>query len=233
MLLEIRNLAKRYGEQTALADISFDLREGEVLGVIGPNGAGKTTLMECIAGMLAADSGEVIYRGAVLSVAHRKRAMIYLPDGVAPWDDQLVVHVLTFVAASHRLPRQRMRDVAGIAGLDTVLGKRVAELSKGYRRRLVLALGLLAPQPILLMDEPFDGFDLRQTREAMTLLRELAARGRALVLSIHQLTDAERVCDRVVLLSGGRVKGIGTVDELRLAARLSTGGLEEIFLALT
>jgi ABC-type multidrug transport system ATPase subunit len=96
-----------------------------------------------------------------------------------------------------------------------------------------MALALLTPQPLLMLDEPFDGLDLRQARDVMQLLRAHAANGRTLLLSIHQLVDAARVCDRLVLLSSGRVVGEGTLDELRAQANLSEGGLEEIFLALT
>ena len=106
-------------------------------------------------------------------------------------------------------------------------------LSKGYARRLVLALGLLAPQPLLLMDEPFDGFDLRQTRDVMALLRALATNGRTLVLATHQLTDAERVCDRFLFLGEGRVLALGTLGELRARAALPAARLEDLFLALT
>jgi ABC-2 type transport system ATP-binding protein len=109
----------------------------------------------------------------------------------------------------------------------------VHALSKGYNRRLLLALALLAPHPVLLMDEPFDGFDLRQTREIVEVLRNRAARGRTFILAIHQLADAERVCDRLILLAGGRVRGAGTLDELRAQAELPAGSLEDIFLALT
>jgi ABC-type multidrug transport system ATPase subunit len=112
-----------------------------------------------------------------------------------------------------------------------VLRKRVLALSKGYSRRLMLALTLMTPQPVLLMDEPFDGFDLRQTREIMGVLRDAAGRGRTFVLAIHQLPDAERVCDRFVLLADGRVRGFGTLDEMR--QRTGQGSLEEAFLALT
>jgi len=105
-------------------------------------------------------------------------------------------------------------------------------LSKGYSRRLMLAIGLLTPQPLLLMDEPFDGFDLKQTREIMGVLRWCAAEGRTLVLAIHQLLDAERICDRFVLLTDGRVRGAGTLGDLRTRTHLPTGSLEEIFLAL-
>ena len=113
------------------------------------------------------------------------------------------------------------------------LHKRVHALSKGYNRRLLLALALLAPHPVLLMDEPFDGFDLRQTREIVGVLRSQAARGRTFILAVHQLVDAERVCDRLILLAGGRVRGAGTLDELRAQTSLPAGSLEDIFLALT
>jgi len=97
----------------------------------------------------------------------------------------------------------------------------------------LLALALLAPHPVLLMDEPFDGFDLRQTREIVNLFRNHAARGRTFILAVHQLADAEHVCDRVILLAGGRVRGAGTLAELRAQTTLPAGSLEDIFLALT
>ena len=96
-----------------------------------------------------------------------------------------------------------------------------------------MALGLLAPQPVLIMDEPFDGFDLRQTRDVVQMLRELAAGGRTLVLAIHQLADAERACDRFLLLAEGRVLAHGTLDELRDRTAQPRASLEDIFLALT
>jgi len=127
------------------------------------------------------------------------------------------------------------RQVGAIRALrlGPVMETRGAHLSKGYRRRVLIALGMLAPQPVLIMDEPFDGLDLRQTREVVGVLRQAAAAGRSLVLSIHQLVDAERVCDRFVLLSGGIVRGAGTLEELRGLARVGKVGLEEVFLALT
>jgi len=117
--------------------------------------------------------------------------------------------------------------------LDEIMKARLASLSKGERKRTLLALGLLTPHELLLLDEPFDGLDLRQTRDVMSLLKDHTASGRTLMLSIHQLVDAGRVCDRLVLLSAGKVVGEGTVDELRVRANVSHGGIEEIFLALT
>ena len=112
------------------------------------------------------------------------------------------------------------------------ISARLGTLSKGERKRTLLALGLLTPQPLLMLDEPFDGLDLRQTREVMMLLRAHAKRGRTLLLSVHQLTDAARVCDRLVLLSAGLCVGIGTLAELQAQAGLPEGNLEEVFLAL-
>jgi ABC-type multidrug transport system ATPase subunit len=109
----------------------------------------------------------------------------------------------------------------------------IKSLSKGERKRVLLALGLLTPHPLLMLDEPFDGLDLRQTRDVMGLLREHAGRGKTLLLSIHQLIDAGRVCDRLVLLSAGRVVAEGSIAELRSRANIPEGGVEEVFLALT
>ena len=232
-LLRVAGLTKRYGDQLALAEVGFGLGAGEVLGLIGPNGAGKTTVLECLAGLLPADAGTVHWDGHELPPARRKAALFYLPDGIAPDAEQPVAAVLSFFGRAWGQPGAQLAEAADALSLGPVLAKPVGTLSKGYRRRLLLTLGLLAPQPLLAMDEPFDGLDLRQTREVMGLLRRVAEGGRALLLSIHQLTDAERVCDRFVLLAAGRVRGEGTLAELRAAAGLSEGGLEEVFLALT
>jgi ABC-2 type transport system ATP-binding protein len=232
-VLEVVSLFKRYAGQSAIADVSLSIRPDEVLGLIGPNGAGKTTLLESIAGLLPIDSGRVIWRGRPLSTQQRREAMFYLPDGIRPYADQFVVEVLTFFADTYRRARREVSDVIAAVGLGPVLAKRVHALSKGYNRRLIVAIGLIAPHPVLLMDEPFDGFDLRQTREMMAVLRREAQAGRALLLSIHQLRDAEAVCDRVALLSDGRIRGIGTLAELRARIGEPQATLEDIFLALT
>ncbi len=231
-LLRVAGLTKRYGDQLALAEVGFGLGAGEVVGLIGPNGSGKTTALECLAGLLPANAGTVHWMGQELPPGQRKAALFYLPDGIAPDAEQPVSAVLSFFGRAWRLPDACLAYGVEALALGPVLAKPVGALSKGYRRRLLLALGLLAPQPLLAMDEPFDGLDLRQTRDVMALLRRVAEGGRALLLSIHQLTDAERVCDRFVLLAAGRVRGEGTLPELRAAAGLSAGGLEEVFLAL-
>jgi ABC-2 type transport system ATP-binding protein len=141
--------------------------------------------------------------------------------------------VISFFAGVHRCSAAEIETTLSSVGLKSVLHKRVGELSKGYNRRLLLSLGLLTPHELVLMDEPFDGFDLRQTREIIGVLRHHAERGRAFVLAIHQLADAARICDRFVLLAAGQVRGSGTLEELREKTSLPSGSLEDIFLALT
>ncbi len=230
-LLQAVGLTKRYGKERVLDDVSFSVHPAEVLGLIGPNGAGKTTLLEAVAALVPVDCGAVLWRGAVLVPAHRRGSMFYLPKGIRPWQEQYVARVLSFFAAVYRRPEAQIGETVAAVGLDPVLRKQVLALSKGYARRLMWALALLAPHPLLLMDEPFDGFDLKQTRDMMVVLRRAAAAGRTIVLSTHQLVDAERACDRFVLLAGGRVRGEGTLDELRARTGISTG-LEDMFLAL-
>lgn len=232
-LMQVIGLSKRYGEQRALDDVSFGTRAGEILGLIGPNGAGKTSLLESIAGLVPIDSGDVVWQGGPLPFAQRRQVIFYLPDGLRPWDDQFVSRVVAFFASVYERPESGVATIIQMVGLAPVMGKRVSTLSKGFGRRLMLALALITPQPVLLMDEPFDGFDLKQTREIMAVLRATAAGGRTAVLAIHQLLDAERVCDRFVLLSDGKVRGIGRLDDLRTRVGQPRAGLEDVFLALT
>lgn len=232
MLLRAKGVSKHFGPNLVLQDVSFGVRNGEVLGLIGPNGAGKTTLFECLAGLIPTDSGEVQFRDRALTPAHRKEALFYLPDGIRPWADQPVAWVLEFFEALFDRSKGEGKSLACALTLDGLMKSRVGSLSKGECKRLLLALGLLTPHPLLLLDEPFDGLDFRQTRDVMALLRTYP-QGRTLFLSIHQLTDASRVCDRLVLLSKGQVVGEGTLPELLAKAGLAEGGLEEVFLALT
>ena len=261
-MLHVSNLTKRYGHLTALSEVSFSIRPGEVLGLIGPNGSGKTTLFECLGGVLPADGGAISEDGRTLTAAERKARVFYLPDAIAPWPSQTVRWALDFITGffgdQRPTPNDQRRttndqrpttddqrptttDVIGQLDLEPLLDSPIGTLSKGQRKRALLAIGLLTPQPILLADEPFDGLDLRQTREVAQTLRAHAAGGRTMFLSIHQINDAARVCDRFVLLSGGRVRGEGTLDELsrragqtpREGSEPERGDLEEVFLALT
>jgi len=232
-LLTVDGVTKYFNRRCVLDDVSFSVRRGEVLGLIGPNGAGKTTLFECLAGLMPAEAGTMKNANEILPVARRKETLFYLPDAIVPWAEQTVSWALHFFQKLYRPAKQSVAALAQPLRLDEIMKSRMSSLSKGERKRLLLALGLLTPHELLLLDEPFDGLDLRQTRDVMTLLKSQVANGRTLMLSIHQLVDAGRVCDRLVMLSGGKVVGEGSIDELRARANLSSGGVEEIFLALT
>jgi ABC-type multidrug transport system ATPase subunit len=235
----VEHLTKTYGRLTALADVSLSVRPGEVLGLIGPNGAGKTTLFECMAGLLPHDAGSVLADGKRVSLRDRASQIFYLPDGIAPWPSETVRWALDYAVGFFSGRANRRDEVIARMDLAPLLDMRIGALSKGQRKRTMLGVGLLTPHPLLLADEPFDGLDLRQTREVGAALRDHAAEGRTLFLSIHQISDAARVCDRFVLLSGGRVCAEGTIEELaQRADQNSTNGtspqnLENLFLALT
>ncbi|HEX2836048.1 MAG TPA: ABC transporter ATP-binding protein [Thermoanaerobaculia bacterium] len=219
MTLRAEGISVRRGGRVLLDDVSFAANAGEIVGIIGPNGAGKTTLFEAVAGFLPDAAGKV--EGA---------AFFYLPDGIRPWSERRAGWVLDFFARLFA----RERDHAAVAALqlEHLLPQRIGSLSKGEAKRVALALALSAPLPVLLLDEPFDGLDFRQTRGAMALLRERANAGRTLVLSIHQLTDAAAICSRFLLLDHGRAIASGTLAELRARAGRCDATLEEVFLAL-
>jgi ABC-type multidrug transport system ATPase subunit len=235
-VLHVENLTKRYGQVTALAGVSFSIFTGEILGLIGPNGSGKTTLFECLGGSLPEDGGALLDDRLVLAPHERATRLFYLPDGIEPWPSQSIAWALEFTLGLFGGRRDLQEDVVQRLGLAPLVGSAIGALSKGQRKRVLLAIGLLTPHPVLLADEPFEGLDLRQTREVAQTLRAYAAGGRTMVLSIHQIHDAARVCDRFVFLSGGRTCGEGTLEELSALAAsrgTSSADLEEIFLALT
>jgi ABC-2 type transport system ATP-binding protein len=238
MLFEVQDLSKRFGDLTVLSKVSFHVCAGEVLGLIGPNGAGKTTLLECMAGVLPSDGGVLRAGGRNIPLRERSAILFYMPDNIAPWGDQPVRWALVYTVGFFGGRAELQDEVVAQLDLAPLLRRPIAALSKGQRKRVLLAIGLLSPQPTLLIDEPFDGLDLRQTREIARVLNAHAARGRALFLSIHQIGDAARFCDRFILLSNGSVRGEGTIAELSAyAAGRGAGGplpsLEEVFLALT
>jgi ABC-2 type transport system ATP-binding protein len=238
MLFEVNGISKRFGRIEALSDVSFQVRAGEVLGLIGPNGAGKSTLFECLAGVMPSDSGSVRVDGRAIPASDRRSILFYVPDGIAPWPAQSVGWALDFTIGFLGGDASLREEVIGQLDLSGLLRQPIGTLSKGQRKRALLGIGLLTRQPALLIDEPFEGLDLRQARDIASALRTHAGRGRTLFLSIHQIADAARFCDRFILLSSGRVCGEGTVEELAAVATARRNArpyqdLEEVFLALT
>lgn len=230
-LFRSENISKHFGMYQVLSNISFSVYSGEILGIIGPNGAGKTTLMECVVGLLPFDKGTLYWEDQQISPLQSKQFMFYLPDGILPYAQQRIAHVLRFFQRIYGAEKALLELLIERLELSSLLKKEVCSLSKGYRRRLLLAIGLLSPQPLLMLDEPFDGFDLRQTLSVMELLRETLT-NRTLVLSIHQLTEAEKICDRFLLLNSGEVSAVGSLVQLQEQTGLLAGNLEEVFLAI-
>lgn len=228
-LLSVSGLTRRFQAVTALDNVNLDVRQGEILGLIGPNGAGKTSLMSCIAGLEFPQQGDIRFpRGG-----SARDTLFYLPDDLQLYPELRVRKAMELFAAAFGQTKATASQVGEALGLTAVSHKRAGSLSKGYRRRLLLGIALLAPQPLLMLDEPFDGLDLHQIRAVVALLRDLPGQGRTLFLSIHQLNDAERVCDRFALLAEGRLLAAGSLPELRKQAGMDRGTLEEVFLELT
>ena len=237
-IFAVRGVSKHFGGIAALSGVGFEVRAGEVLGLIGPNGAGKTTLFECLAGILPVDQGAIYVDDRAVGAEQRKALLFYVPDTIAPWPAQSVQWALEYAIGFFGGSTVSRPLVIEQLSLTPLLHQAIGTLSKGQRKRVLLAVGLLTPAPVLLIDEPFDGLDLRQARDVAAALRAHAEHGRTLFLSIHQIIDAARFCDRFVLLSGGRVCGEGTVEELSTVAAARDDSttyhdLEEVFLALT
>lgn len=217
------------GGQRVLDRVSFEAAAGEVLGLLGPNGSGKSTLLSCLAGLLPAEEGTLRWNGKPLAELH-PHPIFLLPDGLSPWPRETVAELLDLAARRGDAARGRFEDALELGPFRS---RQLGTLSNGQRKRALLAYALLQPRPALLLDEPFDGLDLRQLRAAVALLREEAAGGRLLVLALHQLREAERCCGRLVLLHEGRLAGAGTLDELRSRSGLPGADLEEVVLALS
>ena len=245
-MVHATNLTKRYGRLTALHDVSFSIREGEILGLIGPNGSGKTTTVNVLTGVYRASGGSVVMDGRPLTGATGRPRCSTCPTASRrgrrrQCDGRWSSCSSSFNGirpGSDTVSDPRLSEVIEQLDLEVILDSTIGTLSKGQRKRALLAMGLLIPRPILLADEPFEGLDLRQSRDVAQTLRAHAAGGRTMFLSIHQIGDAARVCDRFVLLSGGRVCGEGTLPELSALAAARSGSpatddLEEVFLALT
>ena len=231
-LLCVKGLHRNLGGQSVLSSIDLQIEKEKVVAVIGPNGAGKTTLMECVAG-LQPHEGIVEIEGKAVHPDSRHRFIFYQPDQVLPYPDHGVYSTLLFFQSMLHCQRERLGEVVERLKLESVLSKAVRELSRGYQKRLLIAIGLLSKAPILLLDEPFEGLDVKQTKEVVAILADEKKSGRTLLLSIHKIADAQRIADEFLLLCQGKILGAGTLEHLKEQTGLSSGNLEDVFVALT
>jgi ABC-2 type transport system ATP-binding protein len=216
--LQIDGLTKRYGDVTALHDMTFDVHAGELFGFVGSNGAGKTTTMRITLGVLTADAGEVRYDGTPLTIDTRRR-IGYMPEERGLYPKMPVGDQLEYLAQLHGLTARAARAAthawAERLGIAHRLGDDVQALSLGNQQRAQLAAALIHNPTVLVLDEPFSGLDPIAVDVMSEVLRERAAAGVPTVFSSHQLDLVERLCDRVGIVAAGAMVAVGTVDELR------------------
>jgi ABC-2 type transport system ATP-binding protein len=229
-MIEVRHLTKRYGDLTAISDVSFSAAQGQILGFLGPNGAGKTTTMRIISGFMPANEGRVKVAGYDVfedSFEVRKR-IGYLPEHPPLYNDMTVTAYLRFVARIKGVPRGEvaaaLERVVERCGLTEVVHRVTGYLSKGFRQRLGLAQAIIHNPAVLVLDEPTIGLDPKQIIEIRTLIKELAGE-HTVVLSTHILPEVSQVCDKVVIINTGKV-----VVEESLADLTKEQNREEVFL---
>lgn len=235
-MVEIKNLAKRFGPITAVDGISFGVRRGEVLGFLGPNGAGKSTTMKMVTGFLTPDAGSVTVAGRDLArdPIAVKRRIGYLPEGAPLYADMTPRAFLGFIAQVRGLrgeeKRRRIDETIGKIQLEQVLDQPIGTLSKGFKRRVGLAQAILHDPEVLILDEPTDGLDPNQKHQVRTLIRGMAE-DKAIILSTHILEEVEAVCTRAIIIARGRIVCDGTPAELEARSRLHnavTLGIREV-----
>jgi len=217
-VLVFEDVWKRYGDKVALSGVSFDVRRGEVFGLLGPNGAGKTTSIRVLMDIVRADSGRVTLFGEALRREHLNR-LSYLPEERGLYTKQKVIDVMVYFGKLKGLggveARARARSWLERIGLSSTENQHIERLSKGMSQKVQLAATLLSEPELCVLDEPFSGLDPVNTALVRDLIAEIRASGRTTILSTHQMSMVETLCDRVALLSEGRLMVYGEVNEVR------------------
>lgn len=237
-MIEAQHLGMQFGPVTALADASFDVRQGEVLGLLGPNGAGKSTAMKILTTYLRPTSGSATVCGfdTVREPLQVRRRIGYLPENLPLYLQMETGEYLDFVARARGLSGARLKErlewILDRTGLVPMFHRPIGELSKGYRQRTALAQALVHDPEVIILDEPTTGLDPHQILEIRDLIKELAAT-KTVLFSTHILQEVEAIADRVVIISQGEVRARGTLEELALLAGVRTRGMAEIRASFT
>ena len=229
-MIEARGLVKRYGPTTAVDNLSFDVRPGTVTGFLGPNGAGKSTTMRMMLGLDRPDAGTVRINGKNYHDARSPlREVGALLEAKAFHPGRTARSHLAALAASNDIPRRRVDEVLEITGMDKAADRRAGKFSLGMAQRLGIAAALLGDPAVLLLDEPVNGLDPEGIRWIRNLLKNLAARGRTVLVSSHLISEVAQTADQLIVIGQGRLLAQTTVAEL--SAR--SNSLEEAFFQLT
>ncbi|MFC2124711.1 ATP-binding cassette domain-containing protein [Bacteroidota bacterium] len=220
----VENLTKKYGEQRAVDDISFEIKSGEVVGFLGPNGAGKSTTMRILTCFMAPTNGNVMVEGfyADKDPGEIKTRIGYLPENNPLYTDMAVIDYLKFCAEIQGVEKgdvfSRIHEMIDICGLNLERHKKISELSKGFRQRVGLAQAMIHDPNVLILDEPTSGLDPNQIVEIRKLIKELG-KEKTVILSSHILSEVEATCDRILIINRGRIVADGTSDTLRQQAQ--------------
>ena len=232
-MLNIEHLTKTYGEKKAVDDLNLHIRPGEIYGFIGHNGAGKTTTLKSVAGILQFDAGEIYIGGD--SVREKplecKRKIAYIPDNPDLYEYMTGIRYLNFIAdifgVDAALRRERIRRYADAFELTGDLAQPIAAYSHGMKQKLVIIAAWLHEPQLILMDEPFVGLDPKAAHLLKGMMREICDRGGAIFFSTHVLEVAEKLCDKVAIIKGGKLIRSGTMEEVK-----GDTSLESVFLEL-
>jgi ABC-2 type transport system ATP-binding protein len=239
ILIETRNLMKKYGDKVAVNDVSISVNGGEVFGFLGPNGAGKTTTIKMIVGLLQPTSGMVKVAGYDVQAQPllAKASSGYVPDTPNLYAKLTARELLRFVGDLYNLDRQqvaqRTEELLRVLDLTEAADNTVDSYSHGMQQKASLAAALMHDPKVLVLDEPTVGLDPKSARLIKDILRQMAERGAAVFLSTHILEIAERMCDRIGIINKGKLVAVGTMDELRSLGKAGETSLEDIFLGLT
>jgi len=218
-MIKVENLTKYFGPVKAVDDISFEVKQGEVVGFLGPNGAGKTTTMRMLSGLLSADGGKISFDGKPIEddIAKAQKQIGYLPENNPLYKDMLVSEFLELSAELNSIPKEKKAEAFNFAvssaGIKEIFYRPIKELSKGFKQRVGIAAAILHKPSIIVMDEPTEGLDPNQRAEIRSLIRKLA-KDRTIIISTHIMQEASAVCDRMLIINKGKIIADGTTDEL-------------------
>ena len=232
-MLEVKNLKKCFGDFQAVKGVSFSVKEGEVLGFLGPNGAGKSTTMRMITGFLPPTSGTAVLNGhdVLTDPIAAKRDLGYLPESAPSYRAMTVRDYLKFIAEVRGKGDAEVNEALTLAKLSDKAGQTIETLSKGYRQRTAFAAAIIHDPKVLIMDEPTDGLDPNQKFTVREMIKDMAKKGKAIIISTHILEEVDAVCSKVVVIADGEVKFDGTPAELK--AKDPSGKLDVVFRNLT
>ena len=206
MSLQIIDLTKKFGEQTALNNINLNIKKNEIVGLLGPNGAGKSTLMKSITGVFKIETGQILFQGRDISQfpIESKKNIGFLPENNPLYQDMFVKEYLNFVANIHKISSKRVDEVIDLVGITPEKSKKISQLSKGYKQRVGLAQAIIHQPDLLILDEPTNGLDPNQIIEIRNLIKEISHE-KTIILSTHIMQEVEALCSRVILIHKGHI----------------------------